>query len=164
MSVLYICKNGKLQQQTNKIYHVLFTGDHDSTLEDLDRTGRPIRRAKVSMAFKNIGRQIDVTSQLQDGNWFGNKVNCGLYSFSEANPKIKLAEQPHGWDVGMYVCKTRIDVQSSNSCPISTSRASVPQIYVLFFKFSNRCPNSQIFGHFSLSQIDVTDAYPNPIQ
>jgi hypothetical protein len=76
--IVYVKMENYNNKQTNKIYHVLFTGDHGSTMEDLDRTGRPIRRAKVSMEFKNIGRQIDVTSQLQDGNWFGNKVNCGL--------------------------------------------------------------------------------------
>ena len=72
----------------------------------------------------------------------------------------------------IFECKTQIDVQplidiqSSNSCLISTSQTSVPQIYVLFsilnsnrrpilksmpfFKFSNRRPilKSMAVSHF----------------
>jgi hypothetical protein len=50
--------------------------------------------------------------------------------------------------------KTEIDVQSSNPCPISTSQTSVPQIYV-FLQILISAFNSQIYGHFSLSQIDI---------
>jgi len=44
----------------------------------------------------------------------------------------------------LYICKTQIDIQSSNPCPISTSQTSVPQIYVLFFKFSNWRPMTSL--------------------
>jgi len=37
---------------------------------------------------------------------------------------------------------------TSNPCPISTSQTSIPQIHVLISNF-------QIYGHFSLSQIDI---------
>jgi hypothetical protein len=42
-----------------------------------------------------------------------------------------------------YICKTQINIQSLNPCPISTTQISVPQIYVLF-------SNSEIYGSFSL--------------
>jgi hypothetical protein len=35
-----------------------------------------------------------------------------------------------------YICKIQIDAQFSNPCPICTSQTSVPETYVLFFKFS----------------------------
>ena len=77
--------------------------------------------------------------------------------------------------VYVYICKIRVDVQplidiqSSNSCPISTSRTSVSQIYILFqilksasnsqiyvlFQILKLASNSQIYGSFSLCQIDV---------
>jgi hypothetical protein len=60
---------------------------------------------------------------------------------------------------------TQIDIQPSNMCPIATSQTSVPQIYVLF-QILKSASNSQIYGCFSLSQIDIqyTDVCPNPKQ
>ena len=49
------------------------------------------------------------------------------------------------------------------SMSISTSQISVAQIYVLF-QILKSVSNSQIYGGFSLSQIDVTDVYGNPNQ
>jgi hypothetical protein len=49
---------------------------------------------------------------------------------------------------------TLINVQSSNSCPISISQ-TVPQIYILFSDSQIGLPCSQIYGRFSLSQINV---------
>ena len=56
--------------------------------------------------------------------------------------------------------QTLINVQSSNSCPISMSHTSV------LFQIIKLVSNSQSYGRFSLSQIDVTDLcpYPNPNQ
>ena len=55
------------------------------------------------------------------------------------------------------ICKTQIDIQSLidaqslNLCQISTSQTSAPQIYALFFKFSNWPPifKSMFFFKFS---------------
>ena len=49
----------------------------------------------------------------------------------------------------IYICKTQIYVQ-----PLINIQSSNPEI----------CPfsNSQIYGPFSLSQIDITDVCPNP--
>jgi len=74
-----------------------------------------------------------------------------------------------------YICKTQIDIQSSSTCPISTSQTSVPQIYVIFqilkymsfFKFWNRCPilKYMAVSHFlKPTSNDVTDVCPNPNQ
>ena len=58
-------------------------------------------------------------------------------------------------------CKTQIDVQSSNPCPISTSQTSQPQIYVFFFnsqigiQFSNICPFPS-----SLIGVKFSDLWP----
>ena len=52
-------------------------------------------------------------------------------------------------------CKTQIDVQSLNQCPISASQTSVPQIHVLFFKFSNLRPmTSNTLGQVFEAMID----------
>jgi len=78
----------------------------------------------------------------------------------------------------LYICKTQIDVQplidvqSSNTCQISTSQTSVPQIGVQFsklsfFKISNRHPilKSMAVSHFLKSTSnDTTDVCPNPNQ
>ena len=81
--------------------------------------------------------------------------------------------------VWLYICKTQIDVQSSNPCLISMSQiyvifqilksASNSQIYVLFqiFKFSNRHSilKSMAVSHFLKSTSnDIIDIYPNPNQ
>jgi len=74
-----------------------------------------------------------------------------------------------------YICKTQIDIQSSSTCPISTSQTSVPQIYVIFqilkymsfFKFWNWCPilKYMAVSHFlKPTSNDVTDVCPNPNQ
>ena len=65
--------------------------------------------------------------------------------------------------VSVYICKTQIDfqplinVKSSNSCLISTSQTSVPQIYMhicmSFFQILKSASNFQIYGRFALSQI-----------
>jgi len=53
--------------------------------------------------------------------------------------KIQIAVQP------------LIDIQSLNPGQIATSQTSVPLIYVLFFKFSNRRPilKPMVISHFS---------------
>ena len=53
--------------------------------------------------------------------------------------KIQIAVQP------------LIDIQSLNPSQIATSQTSVPLIYVLFFKFSNRRPilKPMVISHFS---------------
>ena len=69
----------------------------------------------------------------------------------------------------IYLCKTQIDVQplvdvqSSNSCPISTSQTSVHQIYVLF-QIPNWHPiiTSMAVSHF-LKLISLTYALTNKL-
>jgi hypothetical protein len=63
-------------------------------------------------------------------------------------------------NISLYACKTQIDVQPSDPCLISTTQTSVPQIFVLF-QILKSASNSQIYGNFSLSQIEVTDICPN---
>ena len=59
-----------------------------------------------------------------------------------------------------YICKTQIDVQSSNPRPISTSETFVPHIYVFVCKYSIRLSivKSMAVSHlFKSTSNDLSD-------
>jgi hypothetical protein len=62
-----------------------------------------------------------------------------------------------------YICKTQIDVQSSNPHPISTSETFVPHIYVFVCKYSIRLSivKSMAISHlFKSTSKDLSDVWP----
>jgi hypothetical protein len=105
-----------------------------------------------SFLFKKITYFI-----FQVNNTVTKKIISLLWKINDNKQQNNLGKKSCAWKNNKtprqkLICRTRnyvhplIDIQSSNPCPIVTS-----QIYVLFKLASN----SQIYGRFSLSQIDV---------
>lgn len=95
--------------------------------------------------------QVPICNKVQLFSIFVNKAlslktNYPLHIFYKSmsgniqNKLIIIATMTNVIHHYINICKTQIDVQSSNPCRISMSQTLVPQIYVLFCKFSNPRP------------------------
>jgi hypothetical protein len=88
--------------------------------------------------------QVPICSKVQLFSIFVNKAlslktNYPLHIFYKSmsgniqNKLIIITTMTNVIHHYINICKTQINVQSSNPCPISMSQTLVPQIYVLFF-------------------------------